>query len=160
MLKKHIVQQMHLATGKVDQQALQDCKRADLQARKNEHEAHVFFNKTDNAQVQEILKKAEVQVKNLNTNIRTNIMTQQQNLEQRIKNRKMKSENGSLNKFKIQSHNAHAPQQEQPRADPRMEYFDDYADNSPKPKIGTSKNIRGTYGYVEKLDIKRLKDTP
>jgi hypothetical protein len=81
MLKKHIVQQMHLATGKVDQQALQDCKRADLDARKNEHEAHVFFNKTDNTQVQEILKKAELQVRNLNSNIRTNIMTQEQQLE-------------------------------------------------------------------------------
>jgi hypothetical protein len=101
MLKKHIVQQMHLATGKVDHQALQDSKRADLEARKNEHEAQVFFNKTDNAQVQEILKKAEVQVKTLNTNIRTNIMTQEQNLEERIKNRKMKSDSGSINKFKI-----------------------------------------------------------
>ena len=30
MLKKHIVQQMHLASGKVDPQALQDCKKADL----------------------------------------------------------------------------------------------------------------------------------
>lgn len=73
----------------------------------------------------------------------------------------MKSESGSLNKFKIESHNAQAkPQQEQPRVDPRMEYFDDYGENSPKPKIGTSKNIRGAYGSVEKIDLKRLKDTP
>lgn len=76
MLKKHIVQQMHLACGKVDQQALKDAKRADLDARKNEHEAQVFFNKTDNTQVQEILKRAEAQVRTLNSNIRTNIMTQ------------------------------------------------------------------------------------
>jgi hypothetical protein len=77
MLKKHIVEQMHFANGRtVDQKTLQDCFKADLEARKNEHEAQVYFNKTDNTKVQEILKKAELQVKTLNTNIRKNIMTQ------------------------------------------------------------------------------------
>lgn len=61
----------------------------------------------------------------------------------------MKSESGSVSKFKIESHNAQAPQQQHvPKVDPRMEYFDDYADNSPKPKTGTTKNIRGSYGSV------------
>jgi hypothetical protein len=41
-----------------------------------------------------------------------------------------------------------------------MEYFDDYAENSPKPKLGTSRNIRGAFGSVEKVDIKKFKDTP
>jgi hypothetical protein len=41
-----------------------------------------------------------------------------------------------------------------------MEYFDDYADNSPKPKIGTSKNIIGAFRSVEKVDLRRLKDSP
>lgn len=51
--------------------------------------------------MQEILKKAELQVNTLNTNIRKNILSQEETLEQRIKNRKMKSESGSLSKFKI-----------------------------------------------------------
>ncbi len=107
MLKKHIVEQMHFATGKVpDEKTLKDCSKAELQARKNEHEAQVYFNKTDTNKVQEILKKAELQVNTLNTNIRKNILSQEQTLQQRIKNRKMKSESGSLSKFKIQSHNA------------------------------------------------------
>jgi hypothetical protein len=72
----------------------------------------------------------------------------------------MKSESGSVSKFKIESHNAQARPQEHPKVDPRMEYFDDYTENSPKPKIGTSKNIRGAYGSVEKVDLKRYKDTP
>jgi hypothetical protein len=92
MLRKHIVEQMHAASGKVvDQKTLEECSKADLEARKNEHEAQVYFNKTDNTKVQEILKKAEMQVKTLNTNIRKNIMSQEQQLEERIKNRKMKS---------------------------------------------------------------------
>ena len=40
----------------------------------------MFFNKTDNTKVQEILKRAEQQVKTLNHNIRKNIMTQEANL--------------------------------------------------------------------------------
>ena len=81
MLKKHIVEQMHFATGRmVDQKTLNDCFKADLETRKNEHEAQVYFNKTDNNKVQEILKKAELQVKTLNTNIRKNIMTQEEQL--------------------------------------------------------------------------------
>jgi hypothetical protein len=53
MLKKHIVEQMHFATGRaVDQKTLEDCYKADLETRKNEHEAQVFFNKTDNTKVQ------------------------------------------------------------------------------------------------------------
>lgn len=124
MLKKHIVEQMHFATGRtVDQKTLDDCFKADLETRKNEHEAQVYFNKTDNNKVQEILKKAELQVKTLNTNIRKNIMTQEEQLEQRIKNRKLKSESGSVSKFKIESHNAQAKPQEKPKVDPRMEYF-------------------------------------
>lgn len=68
---------MHFASGSpADQKTLQDCARADLESRKNEHEAQIFFNKTDNSKVQEILKKAEHQVKTFNTNIRKNIMTQ------------------------------------------------------------------------------------
>ena len=44
-----------------------------------------------------------------------------------IKNRKMKSECGSISKFKIGAHNAQAKEQDTPprpnRIDPRMEYF-------------------------------------
>ena len=72
----------------------------------------------------------------------------------------MKSESGSLNKFKIESHNAQAKPQESPKVDPRMEYFDDYIDSTPKQKIGTSKNFRGNFGSVEKVDIRKFKDTP
>ncbi len=150
MLKKHIVELMHFASGKtVDQKTLEDCFKADLEARKNEHEAQVFFNKTDNTKVQEILKKAELQVKTLNTNIRKNILSQEQQLEERIKNRKMKSESGSISKFKIESHNAQAkPEEKQVKIDPRMEYFEDYGENALKTKIGSSKNIRGAFGSV------------
>jgi hypothetical protein len=41
-----------------------------------------------------------------------------------------------------------------------MEYFDDYVDNSPKQKNGTFKNIRGNFGSVEKVDIRKFRDTP
>jgi len=40
----------------------------------------------------------------------------------------MKSESGSVNKYKIGSHNAQAKDVDTPprKTDPRMEYFDDY----------------------------------
>ena len=40
----------------------------------------MYFNKTDNNKVQEIIKKAELQVKTVNSNIRKNIMTQEEQL--------------------------------------------------------------------------------
>ncbi len=119
MLKKHIVEQMHLASGKPMSKEIQDtfedCDRAELERRKNQHEAQVYFNKTDNSKVQEILKKAELQVKTLNTNLRNNIMVQETKLEERIKNRKMKSESGSVHKYIIGSHNAQAKDENTPR---------------------------------------------
>jgi len=65
-------------------------------------------------------------VKNLNTNLRKNIISQEKDLEERIKNRKMKSESGSVSKFKIGAHNAQVKDQDtppRPKIDPRMEYF-------------------------------------
>ena len=39
-----------------------------------------------------------------------------------------------------------------PKVDPRMEYFEDYGEKVKTPtKVGTSKNIRGSYGSVEKI---------
>jgi hypothetical protein len=62
----------------------------------------------------------------------------------------MKSESGSISKFKIESHNAQAKAEERsPKPDPRMDYFDNYGEiENNKQKIGTSKNIRGSYGSV------------
>jgi uncharacterized FlaG/YvyC family protein len=81
MLKKHIVEQMHFALGKpIPQQTIAECERAELEQRKYQHEAQVYFNKTDNSKVQEILKKAEQQVKALNTNLRRNIISQEEKL--------------------------------------------------------------------------------
>lgn len=91
----------------------------------------MYFNKTDNNKVQEILKKADIQVRTLNTHLKKDIVSQEQKLEERIKNRKMKSESGSVVKYKIGSHNAQdkdadTPPRRKDRIDPRMEYFDDY----------------------------------
>jgi len=62
----------------------------------------------------------------------------------------MKSESGSVSKFKIGSHNAQVKEEDTPqkksRIDPRMDYFEDYGENT--PKIGTSKNIRNMYGSM------------
>lgn len=79
MLKKHIVEQMHFAsTSKpLPKETIEECQRAELDKRKYQHEAQVYFNKTDNSKVQEILKKAELQVKTLNTNLRKNILSQE-----------------------------------------------------------------------------------
>ena len=77
MLKKHIVEQMHLSTGTTaSKQTIEECERAELDQRKYQYEAQVYFNKTDNSKVQEILKKAEIQVKTLNNNLRKNILSQ------------------------------------------------------------------------------------
>ena len=71
------------------------------------------------------MKKSELQVKNISTNLRKNIISQEEKLEERIKNRKMKSESGSVNKYKIGSHNAQArdmdtPPRKNDKIDPRM----------------------------------------
>lgn len=129
MMKKHIVEQLALGRA-VDATTLQECNRVDLEQRKNQHEAQVYFNKTDNSKVQEIIKKAEIQVKTLNNNLKNSINSQEVKLEERIKMRKMKSESGSVSKFKIGAHNAQAneatPPRRNDRLDPRMDYFEDY----------------------------------
>jgi hypothetical protein len=64
----------------------------------------------------------------------------------------MKSESGSVSKFRIGSHNAQAkdvdtPPRRNDRVDPRMDYFHDYG--TPEPTVkgpGTSKHIRPQCG--------------
>lgn len=65
----------------------------------------------------------------------------------------MKSESGSVHKYKIGSHNAQAKDQDTPprrneKIDPRMDYFNDYADSKETKAIGTAKNIRTQYGSM------------
>lgn len=68
---------MHQATGKpVNAATKEEYERAELENRKNQHEAQIYYMKTDNSKVQEILKKAELQVKHLNNNLRKNIISQ------------------------------------------------------------------------------------
>ena len=63
----------------------------------------------------------------------------------------MKSESGSVTKFKIGAHNAQAKDQDTPtrlnKIDPRMEYFQDYgAPSEIKVSLQTPKNIRNQFG--------------
>lgn len=158
MLKKHIVEQMHFAEGKTMTKAtIEECEKAELEKRKYQHEAQVYFNKTDNTKVKEILKKAELQVKTLNSNLRKNILSQEATLEERIKNRKMKSESGSVHKYRIESHNAKdvdTPPRRNDKIDPRLDYFDGYGDKK-EEKVPASKNVRAMYGSIEKGEATR-----
>lgn len=70
----------------------------------------------------------------------------------------MKSQSGSVNKYKIGSHNAQAKDVDTPprKVDPRMEYFDDYNEKDVKPTTPvTSKNIKNHFGSVQKADLAR-----
>lgn len=53
MLKKNVVEQMHLASGQtMTKKTAEQCERAELEKRKYQHEAQIYFNKTDNNKVQ------------------------------------------------------------------------------------------------------------
>lgn len=92
MMKKHIVEQMHLASGKkVDEKTLEACNRAERETKKTEHEIQIFFHKADDQRVQDIIRKSECQIESFTKNIKTHINKQEQTLEERIQTRKLRS---------------------------------------------------------------------
>lgn len=129
MLKKHIVKKLHEASGQGNsKQTITAVNKAQLKDKKDEYEINFYFNQgqVDIKKVKEMLTLAENKKTQIEGKINTDIKKQQDKLEQRLKERKMRSEAGSVKKFKLTAQKeVESPgPKRQTGKDPRFEYFD------------------------------------
>ena len=107
MKKKHVVEEMHLAsTGKkATKEALADVSREERGVRKNEHDIQVFLNaeQCDIKKIKEIMQKEEEKLKSFQTKLHNNLKDQEEKIKARINMRKMRSECFSPRKFDLGS---------------------------------------------------------
>lgn len=129
MMKKHIVTKLHESSGKDPKDiSLTAVYQAELKQKKNEYEMNNYFNQglIDMKKVKQILSHAEKRSNQFegtlcdnSGKVQNDIKKQEDRLEVRIKQRKMRSENGSVKKSKVDSRGQDSPR----NFDSRMEYF-------------------------------------
>ena len=76
-----------------------------MKSKKNEYDLNCFYNqgRVDFQVVKEILVNADKKDKVSTNKIKNDIKQQEDRLEKRIKERKLRSENGSVHRFKLSS---------------------------------------------------------
>ena len=102
--KKILVEEMERnAARKIEPEMLLEARRAELGEKKQDHNLQMYLNaeQVNRKKVKELVERAEHQGNKLKTQVEGTINNQDKNLQDRIQRRKMRSEAGSLEKFKV-----------------------------------------------------------
>ena len=104
MKKKVVLEEMNLkASKKLDSELLLQARKNQLNNKKQEYDMQMYLSsqQVNRKRVKEIVDIAQSKLKRFQTTIQSNINSQGKELEERIKRRKMRSEAGSVQKFKV-----------------------------------------------------------